>query len=467
MKKLLRKPLSELPEESLGRYERFNLTENPFPSEPIVNEQSSDRRINGGIYETEIRRKEYNQILNSFLKRPQADLNHIRLGYIIDTSYLGRGNGKSAFLVNLQQDINRDFCNDLSQGVNKCFAIYVAPDPGGRTKTFLSFVDIVFKGMLRLNIVNTCLAIFRLEALNTLYPEQDLSSLLDSEYSVVEDLNSLEWFNTRKIDLNRLNTEILKNRFLQNLPIDFPIFRDRYSLLGSFVTQSDFEIHYQNIRKPKEKLEFIFSHLVRLFQAAGFNGAYVLVDDFERIPDWQSARQKRDFALELRSCLFDGLYASAKTGFYDILLALHAGVPRLISDAWTQSGMENRAPISSGRGSSHVIPFEKLDRSHATLLLVRYLREFRIDRTKTNSLFPFTEEAVNRIGEMSEFNAAKMLKFAYGLIEKAAEASEQQLVDEQFVRENKAIREDDLEKTVPSIEDAPSVNLQEKARGEN
>lgn len=40
--------------------------------------------------------------------------------------------------------------------------------------------------------------------------------------------------------------------------------------------------------------------MVYLFLASGFNGAYIIVDDFERIPDFQSDRQKRDFALEIR-----------------------------------------------------------------------------------------------------------------------------------------------------------------------
>jgi len=106
MSKLSRKPESIYPIGTLGRYERFGLTENPFPAEPSVNQESNDKRINGGIYETEIHKTEFEQIKTYFLKQPQSDANHLRLGYIIDTSYIGRGNGKSAFLLNLQQLIN-------------------------------------------------------------------------------------------------------------------------------------------------------------------------------------------------------------------------------------------------------------------------------------------------------------------------------------------------------------------------
>ena len=125
MSKLLQKPSAVNQRDVPGRFERFNLVENPFPSEPIVNKDSTDKRINGDIYEIEIRKKEYDQITNCFLKQSQSGPNHLRLGYIIDNVYIGRGNGKSAFLVNLQQEINRNYCLDISDGLNKCFAVYV------------------------------------------------------------------------------------------------------------------------------------------------------------------------------------------------------------------------------------------------------------------------------------------------------------------------------------------------------
>ena len=51
MNKLLRKPAEAQQIDLQARFERFNLKENPFPSEPSVNKDSSDKRINGEIYE--------------------------------------------------------------------------------------------------------------------------------------------------------------------------------------------------------------------------------------------------------------------------------------------------------------------------------------------------------------------------------------------------------------------------------
>lgn len=464
MSKLLRKPSTENQQELPGRFERFNLNENPFPSEPVVNKDSMDKRINGDIYEIEIRKKEYDQVANCFLKQPQSTPNHLRLGYIIDTSYIGRGNGKSAFLVNLQQDINKDYCLDISSGLNKCFAVYVTPEPGGRTKTFPIFVDLFFRAILDSGVLRDCLAILRLEAIRKLYPDLIRDETIENEDTLISDLNNKEWFEQNHINLAKISEHIFQNRYLQDLPPEFPLFKGRNSLLSVFISQLDLEKHYSDLKKGTPRLDFVFSHLVRVFQAAGFNGAYVLVDDFEHIPDFQSARQKRDFALELRSCLFDGLYLNARLGFYDFILVLHAGVPRLIEDAWAQSGMENRAPISPQTASRHVIPFEKLSRDHASLLLKKYLAEYRIDPNASPPLFPFTEDAISKIGELSEYNAAKILKMAYDLLDKASEIPNQVKIDETFVNRNKGPQQESSDKTIPTIENADSTDLQKKAR---
>ena len=277
MNRLLWKPLPQHEPEAEGKFEKFNLTENPFPSEPSVNKDSTDKRINGGIYELEIRRKEYDQVETNFLRQRQSDPNHLRLGYIIDTSYIGRGNGKSAFLVNLQQTINREFCQDITGGINKCFAIYVAPEPGGRTKTFASFVDALFAAIVRSDIVKVSLATLRLEAITEIYPNVELDIDGGDESEVIVDLNSREWFEKHAIDVAKISGRVLENKYLQDLPSHFPLFRGRGGLFSSlFVSQGDFEQYYKDdLKRGKDRFDFVFSHLVRFFQAAGFNGAYI------------------------------------------------------------------------------------------------------------------------------------------------------------------------------------------------
>ncbi len=463
MNKLLRKPLQSAPTEMMGKFEKFNLIENPFPSSPYVNQDSTDQRINGKVYEIEIRKKELEQIENVFLKKSQLNPNHLRLGYIIDESYIGRGNGKSAFLVNLQQYINEDYCLDISNNINKCFAVYVVPEAGGRTKTFLSLVDLIFEAILKSNVIESCLAILRIQSINQLYPNRQLFENMNEE-EMISKLSEIEWYKQNQIDYNDIANAILLNPFLQGLPADFPLYRERNRLFLNMTMQKDFEGYYTQMPgRGRERLDFVFSHLVQFFQSAEFNGAFILLDDFERIPEFQSARQKRDFALELRSCIFDGLYTSAKTGFYNLLMVLHAGVPRLISDAWAEAGMENRASFTPRTTSNHLIPFGKLSREHTTLLVKKYLSEYRIDTSNLQGTEPFSEDALSRIGEWSEYNAAKILKMAYDLLEKAALAEGVTTIDEAFVSEAKGVLVGDLERSIPKIENVDSTDLLKKA----
>jgi len=459
MSKLQRKPKQQQSVDLEAKYQRFALTENPFPTSP-VNKDSTDRRINGKIYEADIRTKEYEKIETAFLKAPQTDPSHLRLGYILDTSYIGRGNGKSAFLVNLIEKMNKEYCLDISNELNKCFAVYVAPEPGGRTKTFDSFVDLIFAVIYSSGIIDSSLASMRLDAIDEIYSDLNIDE--NNEQKIIESLNSEEWLKEQGIESRKLMEVILKNEFLQKIPDEFPLLSSRHGLFDSFISKESFRIAYQNLKRGREKLDFVFSHLVQMFMASGFNGAYIFVDDFERVPDFQSARQRRDFSTELRSVLLDGPYENARYGFFNMFLVLHAGVPALISEAWSSSGLDQRYPLSPKVASPHLIPFEKLNREHVSLLIMKYLAEYRSDSFSGDKLAPFTPDAINVIAESSEYNAATILRTCSALIEKSL-ADKRNSIDEDFVRIEIEKREGVVSGEEPSLDDANATDLLKKA----
>ena len=459
MSKLLRKPKQQQSVDLEAKYQRFALTENPFPTSP-VNKDSTDRRINGKIYEADIRSKEYEKIETEFLKAPQTDPSHLRLGYIMDTSYIGRGNGKSAFLVNLIDRINQEYCLDISDELNKCFAVYVAPEPGGRTKMFDSFVDLIFEAIYSSGIIASSLASMRLDAIAEAYPDVNIDE--EDEQKLIASLNSEEWLRAKGIESRKLMDVILENDFLQKIPNVFPLLSSRHGLFDSFISAESFLTAYQNSKKGREKLDFVFSHLVQMFMASGFNGAYIFVDDFERVPDFQSGRQRRDFPAELRSVLLDGPYENARYGFFNMFLVLHAGVPALISEAWSSSGLDQRYPLSPKVASPHLILFEKLSREHVSLLIKKYLDEYRSDSFSGDDLTPFTLNAINIIAEANEYNAAKILRTCSALIEKSL-ADDRDNIDEDFVRTEIEKREGVMSREEPSLDDSSATDLMQKA----
>jgi len=463
MSRLIGKPKNQIDLSVLSKYARFYLSENPFPAHPYVNQESTDKRTNGFVYEMEIRKNEYDRIKDNFLQAPQVDANHPRLGYIVDTSYVGRGNGKSAFLLNLQQNINRAYCIDISNEINKCFAVYVSPRPSGQTKSFYNVVDLIFQAIIRTNVIDDTLAILRYDALSRISPEA-LSRIEDEdEDSIVSKLSTEEWFKDNSVDYADVAHQIKENESIKKLDPDFPLNIETAWIGSRIATKNDFHEYYERLR-PQERLNFLFTEMIYFFTAAGFNGAYVLVDDFERIPNFQTARQKTDFATELRSALFDGFTLNAITGFFNIILVLHAGVHRLISEAWAESGMGNRSPIELTTEAYHVIPFEKLTQGHALLLLKKYLSEYRTVPEYSDSLIPFTERAIYRIGELSEYNAARMLKMAHDLLERISVIAEQEMIDEAFVEASRDKLALDSNRAIPEIGEVASEDLIKKAQ---
>jgi hypothetical protein len=258
--------------------------------------------------------------------------------------------------------------------------------------------------------------------------------------------------------------KILENPLLNSLPKEFPIFQNLNYSYAHIVTQKDFVDYYRGLKKDKEKYTFIYSDLINLFLAAGFNGAYILVDDFERIPDFQSAIQKKDFAVQLRTVLYDGNYVNSGIGFYNFIFALHAGVPRLMQEAWALAGLEQRIPMTPNSSNKHIVIFEKITEQHALALMRKYLSEYRTahDGLVIEELHPFTSEAIKRIGLISEMNASHILQLANNIIDYAATEGIL-LIDENVVNKFSNQKNIDAD-NITDLSTAESINLIDKVK---
>ena len=456
-----KKPKTVSVENLQNKYLRFGLTENPFPASPALNTDAEDRRINGNIFELAIRQNEFAQIKKEFLEHPQVDPNHRRLGYVMDTSYVGRGNGKSAFIVYLQEQINHDYCLDISNEQNKCFAIRVLPESGGRTKTFESFIDIIIETLFRSNHIDYALASLYFKAIESVYGDNKTTQITNNSENIIAVLNNAGLLNKQfDIDIIKIRSAVADMELIRQLPEGFPLKRYSY-LYDNLVTKNTLIEHYHNLKKSKDKLDFLFNHLPLLFFAADFNGAYIFVDDFEKIADFQSAQLKRDFARELRECLFDGAYINAAKGFFNFILIVHAGLPRLVDEAWRESGLENRVPLQPTARSQHIIKFEKLTKDDAVLLIKRYLIEFRQNGfTVTDELHPFTYDAILKMVEMSEFNAAELLRRAHDLLSCAADNEGIEFIDANLVQKYEVGKDEDT--SAPRGQETAPINLFDK-----
>ena len=420
--KFTKRPTKGPDRQQAVKFHRFGLRDNPFPNEPYVNKTSNDSRINGDIYDDALRVDEHSKLTSSFFEPSRNDGSHLKLGYIEDGSYLGRGNGKSAFILNATGRINSNFCLDMSAEINKCFSLILNPQGGGKTKSFDSFVDLLLDGIVQNKFIEVAIGSLVLEAISQNKDHAAAVAMVENEEQLLEAVYSEDWFADNRIDRKKVFEGLASNEYLRELNPDSPLAK----LTGSSLFENDLvngisvAHHYlKNLKKGKARFDLVFSEIPLLFLAAGFNGGIVFVDDFERIPDFQSARQKRDFAIELRYVLFDGPYVSSKYGFFTFLLVLHAGVPRLINEAWQASGINSRSPMNE-TNSPHVILFEKLEPTKVESLLIRYLDEFRTSDEQKGHLAPFNNSSVKLIAENCEFNAGRILQAANSMLDHAA-----------------------------------------------
>jgi len=166
----------------------------------------------------------------------------------------------------------------------------------------------------------------------------------------------------------------------------------------------------------------------------------------------------------LRTVLFDGGYLNSKIGFYDFLIALHAGVPRLIQEAWSLAGMEQRVSISGNGQARHIINFEKINDKHAIKLIKKYLSEYREDGYTGDELYPFNAKSIAVIANNSEMNISKILQSANNLIEYAIDASADDInetVVTSFFSKSSDAKPEEEAKTISST---PSINLADKVK---
>ncbi|MHA2277286.1 MAG: hypothetical protein ACXAC2_16040, partial [Candidatus Kariarchaeaceae archaeon] len=111
----------------------------------------------------------------------------------------------------------------------------------------------------------------------------------------------------------------------------------------------------------------------------------------------------------------------------------------------------------------HIVEFEKLTRDHAVLLLRKYLGTYRIKKTKKEDISPFEKSAINRIAQISELNAAKILKMSFELLEKLSENKKHSKINLKFLKDNLSIKDiSDIEKQ--DLTTKKTVDLKSKAK---
>lgn len=403
--KLLRKP--RVSKKQTNRYEDLGFVQNPFPNEPSVKPYSSDSRVNGSIFLTSLREEEIQNFKDNVVNSPN------KIGLMMDyAAYKGRGIGKTAFLNYIKKSINEDLGDEISDGNSVLYAVYVAPSADKSNRTLDQIAHSIFTSMHKEGVFLTVFC--RLRALSGLLDDVIDDSINESNYEST--IANDEWLKERNIDVYSVN------QYVQRVLMDTGIADANEFLWGCDYKQfcTLLEDKKTDFFWKKEGLNYLFVKIERLLKEAMFTNFIILLDEAEKIIQYQNFNERRAFCDNLRTYFIDGNNSNAIDGFFKIVLTIHPNSQELLMPHWAAAGLDRFCSLGGNTSAQNTIFFKPISNNPTVIsaLAEIYLKESRIDKSD-NSISPFTQDAIDYAMEKSDRIPGKFLKLLYIVIEKA------------------------------------------------
>lgn len=405
--KLLRKPKKV--EESENKFQFLGFTQNPFPNEPAVKPYSADPRVNGSIFLEKIRNEEIQAFKDHIVNAPN------KIGLLMDyAAYKGRGIGKTAFLNHMKNSINSDLGESVSNGDSVLFAVYVSPSAEKRNRTLNDVAHSIFTSMHKEGLFLTVFC--RLRALSGYLDDVIDDSIDDSNYenTIADD----RWLEAHNVDVSGMNafvmSELAKTGLVNE---DSNLFGINYQAFKNLLEDNKNDFFWK-----KEGLVYLFDKIERLLKAAMFTNCIILLDEAEKMIQYQSSNERRAFCDNLRYYFIDGTCSNAIDGFFKIVLTIHPNSQELLMPHWAASGLDRFCSLGGDTSSENTIFFKPMSNDSMMIseLAEIYLIESRLDKTD-RSVKPFTPEAISYAMEKSGHIPGHFLRTLFLLIEKAVQ----------------------------------------------
>ena len=412
------RPIVPTPPERLNPFAKFGLEDNPFPPEPTIAPGSPDPRLRGDIFDPQVRPQRIREFEERFIRVDFSRL-HRSIGYLwsLGAHDVTRGMGKSALLIYFKQHINHDYGDVFFGGTQRVCAIYIYPSPG--TRHFFQVAALAVMQTNEEGILLDALRFLHYRALSEgragLDPAVVADIQTDKEF---EQLSEMAWLGSRGINMFSL-TAAVRDMLIENGMAE--------SHANDFATRThsvaEFRSYLNTFSQSKWRQmasDMLCNQVVAMLRAAGFNGAYLFIDELENVVLSQSKKDREVFAKDLRAWLVDGMLSqAAQQGFFVTVLTIHARVQTEMLPAWDVSGLEQIAPSNRMSDPSHSVTLAELEPEECRRLLNAYLKYYRLAETDYPALFPFTDEAVDKMSVHATHHPRQLLKLAHGVLEKA------------------------------------------------
>lgn len=404
--KLLRKPRKTEVGDN-NKYEFLGFTQNPFPNEPAVKPYSADPRVNGSIFLEKIREEEIKDFKEHIVNAPN------KIGLLMDyAAYKGRGIGKTAFLNHMKNSINSDLGENLSNGESVLYAVYVSPSADKKNRSLSDIAHSIFTSMHKEGLFLTVFC--RLRALSGLLDDVIDETVDESNYE--DTIANDNWLNERGVDVSGVNAFVMNEMVKAGLTDDVSnIFGGNYQSFKTLLEDNRNELFWR-----KQGLTFLFDNIEKLLKAAMFTNCIILLDEAEKMIQYQSSNERRALCDNLRYFFIDGSCSNAIDGFFKIVLTIHPNSQELLMPHWAAAGLDRFCSLGGDTSSENSIFFKPMSNDSMMIneLAEIYLQKSRIDPSD-NSISPFTQEAISYAMEKSDRIPGKFLKMLYLMIEKA------------------------------------------------
>lgn len=415
--KLIRKPKST--EQQENKYENLGFIQNPFPNEPAVKPYSSDPRVNGSLFLTSLREEEIQSFKTNIVNSPN------KIGLMMDyAAYKGRGIGKTAFLNYMKKSINADLGDEISGGDSVLYAVYVAPSADKSNRTLEQISQTIFSAMQKEGLFLTIFC--RLRALSGLLDEVIDDSINESNYEIT--IANDNWIKEKNIDLNEVNKFVQSKLIEVGLTENDNLFGCNYSEFCSLLKNNDTEFFWK-----KNGLNYLFNNIEKLLKAALFTNCIILLDEAEKMIQYQNFNERRAFCDNLRTYFIDGSNSNAIDGFFKIVLTIHPNSQELLMPHWAAAGLDRFCSLGGNTSDQNTIFFKPITNNQEIInsLTELYLNNSRIDK-QDKSIKPFTQDAIDSAMEKSGRIPGKFLKLLYIVIEKAVKYGWEKIDTEQI-----------------------------------
>lgn len=437
--KLLRKPKSV--DEVENKYQYLGFIQNPFPNEPAVKPYSADPRVNGSIFLEKIREEEIKEFNDHIVNSPN------KIGLLMDyAAYKGRGIGKTAFLNHMKNSINSDLGEKVSDGNSVLYAVYVSPSADKSYRTLNDVAHSIFTSMHKEGLFLTVFC--RLRALSGLLDDVIDDTIDESNYeNTIADDN---WLSKHNVDVPGVNKFVMGELAKAGLTDDTTnMFGASYQSFSKLLDENRNDYFWK-----KEGLSFLFDNIEKLLKAAMFTNCIILLDEAEKMIQYQSSNERRALCDNLRYFFIDGACSNAIDGFFKIVMTIHPNSQELLMPHWAASGLDRFCSLGGDTSSENTIFFKPMSNDEMMIseFAEIYLHKSRIDR-ELNTISPFTQEAINYAMEKTDRIPGKFLKLLYLMIEKAVqnkwESIDKEKVDLAWKESNKNYSQNSMMEEAP------------------